>query len=322
MNMIATLNPSLTEALFKVIQQYFVDKGILVIMTTHSIDTLMLAPAYAKLYQIYKPNSVGLNRIEPLRLESDKDSDAYDEYKKIRQKFFSTWDVEKSSLLKIKKELNNLNQPLIITEGKTDWKYLIKALEYFHKKNEFRNIEARLFYQFETDDMGDTKLRELLQSFISTSNFNNPLINHPIIGIFDSDNPEIKVLGLNSGRVSAIQISDTKKISTEFLFSNNETELKKEIGGRRLYTSDEFSSKTLKLKAQNEINTTKINSGRLKKLEKDNLQVVIDDQVYGGEENIALTKDEFAQAILDGEIQLSQSQKFVGMRLKRYHVIE
>ena len=149
-------------------------------------------------------------------------------------------------------------------------------------------------------------MAELLQSFISTSNFNNPLINHPIIGIFDSDNPEIKVLGLNSGRVSAIQISDTKKISTEFLFSNNETELKKEIGGRRLYTSDEFSSKTLKLKAQNEINTTKINSGRLKKLEKDNLQVVIDDQVYGGEENIALTKDEFAQAILDGEIQISE----------------
>ena len=267
----ATLNPSLTEALFKVIQQYFVDRGVLVIMATHSIDTLMLAPARAKLYQIYKPNSVNLNRIEPFDLDSNKDSDTYNEYQKIRQKFFSTWDVEKSNLLKIKKELSEATQPLIITEGKTDWKYLIKALEYFHKKNEFKNIKVGFFYKFETDDMGDTKLEDLLKSFIKTSNFNSPLINHPIIGIFDSDNPKIKVPGLNSGRVNAIQISDTKKISTEFLFSNNETELKKEIGGRRLYTSDEFSSKTLKLKAQNEINTIKINAERLKKLEEDNL---------------------------------------------------
>src|SRR5690606_9026698 len=48
----APLNPSLTQTFFEILKDYFIDKNILVILSTHSTDTLMLAPEFVNLYQV------------------------------------------------------------------------------------------------------------------------------------------------------------------------------------------------------------------------------------------------------------------------------
>jgi ABC-type branched-subunit amino acid transport system ATPase component len=60
----AVLNPSLIQAFFTVIQDYFVDQGVMVIMITHSPATISLAPDYAKCYEVFKPNPTGRRILE------------------------------------------------------------------------------------------------------------------------------------------------------------------------------------------------------------------------------------------------------------------
>lgn len=49
----APLNPSLTEAFYHVIEKFYIDKGIQVILTTHSPATISLAPEYAQFYEVF-----------------------------------------------------------------------------------------------------------------------------------------------------------------------------------------------------------------------------------------------------------------------------
>lgn len=49
----APLNPSLTEAFYHVIEQFYIKKGIQVIITTHSPATVSLAPEYTQFYEIF-----------------------------------------------------------------------------------------------------------------------------------------------------------------------------------------------------------------------------------------------------------------------------
>lgn len=50
----ATFNPSLTEIFFAILDAYFVSKGILVVVATHSATTIALAPEMASFYEIFK----------------------------------------------------------------------------------------------------------------------------------------------------------------------------------------------------------------------------------------------------------------------------
>ena len=49
----APLNPSLTEAFYHVIEEFYINKGIQVIIATHSPATISLAPEYAQFYEIF-----------------------------------------------------------------------------------------------------------------------------------------------------------------------------------------------------------------------------------------------------------------------------
>ena len=49
----APLNPSLTEAFYHVIEKFYIEKGIQVIITTHSPATISLAPEYAQFYEMF-----------------------------------------------------------------------------------------------------------------------------------------------------------------------------------------------------------------------------------------------------------------------------
>ena len=65
----APLNPSLTESFFTVIKDFYIDKGIQVIITTHSPATISLAPDYAQFYEIFSqindsPKIINVNQFD------------------------------------------------------------------------------------------------------------------------------------------------------------------------------------------------------------------------------------------------------------------
>lgn len=302
----AVLNPSLIQIFFSVIKRYFIDQGIMVIMTTHSPATIGLSPNDAKYYEVFKPNNSG-NRI----LEVSRDS--YSELQIVNEEFYSKIYDQENRIRILEGKIISSKDFLIITEGKTDWKYFIKALEYFHSKGEFENITQEMFYRFgsETDvessvcgteivnELSDSKLNNYLKGIVNTRDIDKTDIGKIRVGIYDSDT-NTKVTNESTLGVYSFKI-EPSGISTEFLFS--EDEIKTEVNGRRLFIGDEFEKRS-KINLNNNNLTLGGDSSNTNKAGK---RVIIDTDVYNRERtNIALTKELFAQAVFDNTITISE----------------
>ncbi len=222
-------------------------------------------------------------------------------------------------------EINKSTLPIIITEGKTDWKYFITALKYFHSRNEFVNIDPNWFLKFGTKEdvesgICDTKieltnsvsnLNKILDSFVDARKIQSASKYSVIIGIFDSDDNTAKSINDFNKKVFSIIIKP-KDISSEFLFSD--TELKSSKNNRRLYIGEEFDKRTGQLLNDRSIilgtnNNTRNKAGKRK---------IIDTDVFNIKGiNIAMSKDEFANAVYLGEIKIS-AESFLNFR----HIFE
>lgn len=206
----------------------------------------------------------------------------------------------------LKDEISMINKPIIITEGKTDIKYIQKAKEVL----KISDIDFEIISK-ESQPSGDDCLLQLLEQLSRVNRSNN------VIGIFDHDNESIikkiesngqKVKGFgNNVYAFCIPVPQTRidngqnKISIEYLFTDDEikTPLK---DGRRLFFGSEFSKQTsyylgedtLIINNQNERGVDKIieNNGR---------QAVYDKSG----KNYLAKKDEFAEAIKDDKIAIS-----------------
>lgn len=303
----AVLNPSLIQIFFSVIKRYFIDQGIMVIMTTHSPATIGLSPTDAKYYEVFKPNTSG-NRI----LEVSRDS--YSELQIVNEEFYSKIYDQENRIRILEGKIISSKDFLIITEGKTDWKYFIKALEYFHSKGEFENITQEMFYRFgsETDvessvcgteivnELSDSKLNNYLKGIVNTRDIDKTDIEKIRVGIYDSDT-NTKVTNESTLGVCSFKI-EPSGISTEFLFSDNE--IKTEVNGRRLFIGDEFEKRS-KINLNNNNLTLGGDSSNTNKAGK---RVIIDTDVYNRERiNIALTKELFAQAVFENTITISEA---------------
>ncbi|MFY7671611.1 AAA family ATPase [Tenacibaculum sp. MEBiC06402] len=303
----AVLNPSLIQIFFSVIKRYFIDQGIMVIMTTHSPATIGLSTTDAKYYEVFKPNTSG-NRI----LEVSRDS--YSELQIVNEEFYSKIYDQENRIRILEGKIISSKDFLIITEGKTDWKYFIKALEYFHSKGEFENITQEMFYRFgsETDvessvcgteivnELSDSKLNNYLKGIVNTRDIDKTDIGKIRVGIYDSDT-NTKVTNESTLGVYSFKI-EPSGISTEFLFSDNE--IKTEVNGRRLFIGDEFEKRS-KINLNNNNLTLGGDSSNTNKAGK---RVIIDTDVYNRERtNIALTKELFAQAVFENTITISEA---------------
>ena len=223
---------------------------------------------------------------------------SYDETEQIKEtlddiKFIIYSDSEIQKLTEENEELKNtindlnfINNPIIITEGKTDWKHFISALKYFHSINEFMEINENWFLKFGSKDdvlnnICDTyfefensvsKLNKLLDSYIEARNIDNSAANPIRIGIFDSDEKQAKSIIDKENKIYSFLI-EPNEISTEFLYSENE--VKSFVDGKRLYIGNEFNSKTKRL-----INNPQINLGGDNSiLNKAGKKVIIDSDV-------------------------------------------
>ena len=208
------------------------------------------------------------------------------------------------ALSEIRPKVEALTKPLVITEGKTDWKHLKKALDYFKSQNEYSDLDFDLA-EFDFD-FGDTKLDTALKHYAHFSN------RFKIIGIFDCDEDNgrkihrlngIKDYG-NGVFGMSIPIPEYRDyneggISIEFLYKDGDLK-KSDSNGRRLYTTSEFDSNG-RLKDDRTISVK--NAKEVKEYTELSREKIHDHDVIDLEGNsLALSKEGFANCILNSDV--------------------
>ena len=165
-----------------------------------------------------------------------------DLYKEVYEMMITENHRFASKYKDLKAKVESINKPLIITEGKTDWKHFKAALTYFKEKKEYEDVEIEICEY--NENMGDQELDKILSAYAKM-----PITPHQIIGIFDCDEGNgrkihkaggTKQYGNNIWGVS-IPIPDfrnynTEGISVEFLYKNEDLQRQDE-NGRRIYVT-------------------------------------------------------------------------------------
>lgn len=198
-------------------------------------------------------------------------------------------------------KIKDIDKPIIITEGKTDWKHIKAALAHFKSKNEYEDINVEILeYDF---DFGDSKLHNLLNQY--------KLFPHryKVIGIFDCDEANGKNIHTAGGikkyseniwgmsiPVPEFRNYNTSGISIEFLYNNDDLKRKDE-NGRRLYITSEFNENGRLIE---DVKIGVKNNHDVKNYIHPSKEKIQADEVIDIDSNsLALSKDMFAQNILE-----------------------
>ena len=263
------------------------------IVTSHSpFLGLGLADSNNLSYQIFDLNNGGL----PC---PPQDNELYREV-------YNTMIVENNRYYNqykaLRSEVQKNSKPLIITEGKTDWKHLKAAMKALNIDD--LDIE---YHEFE-DDLGDKHLMSLLKDYSRVK------LQRRVIGIFDRDNLSEKEIikglpGLGDQEylelgndvfafsIPAVNTDEYgEQISIEHYYKREHL-TKCDKNGRRLFLGDEFhkSGNSKDGKYHTKVSIDK----------KIRANGVIDEKVYDRdndleeEHSVALSKNDFAEYILN-----------------------
>ena len=214
--------------------------------------------------------------------------------------FTKGFDELHSNLKSLEHRIRETTKPLIITEGKTDWKHFKRALQYFQGAGEYSDIDVSFFEYEDEIEMGDSHLESLLKNMSKVKQ------NKKIIGIFDCDEANGKNYAKEdfhnfNNNVFAFSIpkpsyrSTHTGISVEQLYEDVDIQ-KEDANNRRLYLTSEFNERGRLL---SNTNISVENTGKVKKYLDVNKNKIIDSEVTDGMSNIALSKENFARNILD-----------------------
>ena len=201
----------------------------------------------------------------------------------------------------LKNKVKIINKPIVITEGKTDWKHFKAALRFFQENHEFEDLDVELLeYDF---DFGDSKLHNLLNQYKTFPP------KYKIVGIFDCDEANGRIISATDGikeyghnvwgmsiPIPNFRSYNTSGISIEFLYKDEDLKRRDEHG-RRIYTTSEFDENG-RLKTEHRIgvkNNHDVKNYVLPEKEKIQADEVID--IEGN--SLALSKEQFATNILD-----------------------
>ena len=192
-------------------------------------------------------------------------------------------------------------RPLIITEGKTDWKHMKAAFMKLRALGYFENFDIE-FREYEDDiQMGDSELKTLCGQLSKIPQ------SRKIICIFDRDNDSIikkvteqekdyKDWG-NNVFSFAIPVPEHRKesdgICIELYYTDDEIK-RADSNGRRLFLSNEFSVSSGRHK-QNQ----NLTHPYPKHISGPYLKIIDNDVFNQKDENIALPKSQFASYVLD-----------------------
>ncbi len=214
---------------------------------------------------------------------------------------------------KLEVKIQEGTKPLVITEGKTDIKHILKAKEVL-------GIEDIDFDDFEiNEDWGDSKLKTLLISLSKVSQ------SRKIIGIFDRDvedylkfvednTNQYKDLG-NNVFAFAIPLVNKElyggKISIEHYYKK-ENLLKEDSNNRRLFLGEEFNKSGKSLDGQYNTKVSCIKN-------KVEINGIIDEKVFlisdiEEKSSIALSKNSFAD-LVQGDCSYNSDFDFSNFKL-------
>lgn len=205
----------------------------------------------------------------------------------------------------LEKKLAKNSQPIVITEGKTDIKHILKAKEKLGITDiDFETIEC------ENQPDGDSNLIVLLEQLGKVAR------NNKVIGIFDRDKEDtIRKIERDGQHVKEYghgvyafcipvptkrQEKGQNKISIEYLYSDDEIKTVLE-NGCRLFFGTEFSKHSLFHNTEPLSLATPKGKGEDKIIENNGGQAVYDKD----DNNHLAKKDEFAEAIKNDKIQIS-----------------
>ena len=184
---------------------------------------------------------------------------------------------------------------LIYTEGKTDGKHLNAVLRYYQSQKMFRHISLNCL-----DNQGFDDLEKRLDFTFASPEKNTK----PHVFIFDRDIGKTLYQKITVGEqykpwgkgVYSLMLplpkhrEQTPEISIEFYYKDNDM-IQKDKNGRRLFVSTEFDKTTGQHLVED------LNCIMLNKL--GNPIKVIDEKVFNRQrQNVALSKDEFAENVL------------------------
>lgn len=174
-----TLNPSLIEVLYSILEEYFIKNNVMVILTTHSPVTISLAPDYARHYEIFKQENESPKIIKVQKHQ-------YTELEIANKNFYDRINNQENRI----KELENLKaqlegEKLLFVEDKYTQIYKLAWL----KINEINvsidsvEVEFEKNSKFKIYSKGG---KDILQGFLSMpyiDEFNGKFI----LGLFDFD---------------------------------------------------------------------------------------------------------------------------------------
>jgi RNA-directed DNA polymerase len=223
-------------------------------------------------------------------------SDDFEEFNQAYEVFEDLTNSYKKELEDLQHKIEGSTKPLVITEGKTDWKHLKKALEKL--SNEYPDLDIE-FLEYEDDiKMGSSALNGMIQGLQKVPH------DRKIICVFDRDEKNIMDKygvedfnnhGNNIYSLCIPKISEVKdKISIEYYYNEDEIKTLDE-NERRLFLGTEFHAKS---------GNSKCGNYQLQDKNKANKQIVIDNAVFKSDDpewdtSIALTKNDFAENILN-----------------------
>lgn len=178
-----TLNPSLIESLFTVLQDFFIKKGVVVIMTTHSPVTISLAPDYTTYYEIFKQDNDS-PKIIPV------DKYQYEELKVANKKFYDKLENQDKRIKELEEENILLtSDKILFVEDRYTEIYKLAWL----KINGYQTTQQNLDEDFKSKskfDIFSKGNKDNLKGFLANPHMDEWNGKY-IVGLFDFDDAYI-----------------------------------------------------------------------------------------------------------------------------------
>ncbi len=319
-------------------------KGIVVVdeieLHLHSIHQKEVLPRLMKLFpnvqfiisshsplfllgvnEIYKENGFDIYQLP----EGHKiGPELFSEFTRAYQYFLDT----KKHHEQIREAIDHFNtkEPLVITEGASDWKHLLAAFNNLSKKDEYKDIFEGLsieFFKYEPKnnskpsdliklDMGNTALVTMCEDY---SKINQ---TRKMIFIADCDDKATNDIFMEQGKLFkswgnnvfsfTLPVPDTRKdtpeICIEHLYKDTEIKTEHEENGisRRLYMGNEFNNKGISKELEKFCDNRKLcGRGKISIIEGSSREKVTD--LFDDEKNVnyALSKMKFSEYVLNSE---------------------
>lgn len=175
----APLNPSLTESFYHVIEKFYIEKGIQIIITTHSPATISLAPEYAQFYEVFPKNNDSPKIIKVEQFD-------YSELRTANKQFYDKIKNQEERIAELEK-LTEVSERMLFVEDKYDQIYKIaflkiKGIEGISEENLEEKFKEHCGFTLH----GNFSCGGLYNRLISSNVTNDQ--NRVIICLFDFDN--------------------------------------------------------------------------------------------------------------------------------------